>query len=78
MDTNQSLIEKAATEKLLNSLGCLIDMELKRVSEGLGFTLLIFELSEGEQKVNYVSNANRDDVIQCFKDAIEQLDKSEP
>jgi hypothetical protein len=70
--------DKNSTEQHMQGMAEMICDELNSIGEGLGFALLVFPLLRGDVKVNYISNANRDDMVQAFKDAIEQLENLEP
>jgi hypothetical protein len=52
-----------------------IDTALKQHQAGLGFILMVFPLGEHGGRANYISNANRDDVILLLREQLARFEK---
>lgn len=62
------------TEKFLRTLAGAVEDIIKEANDGerLGFSLLIFPFNpkEGEDRVNYISNAQREDMIGTLRSTL--------
>lgn len=64
---------KNATEKVMNKIGN--DIE-KVLPKGFGFAVLVFPFSE-PGIANYISNANRKDMITMLRETADRFEKQE-
>jgi hypothetical protein len=44
--------------------------------EGLGFTLIVFPFGEDKTLTNYISNAQRADMIACLRETADRIEKN--
>ena len=57
--------------KVMNDIGRLIGGAIKQSGDNYGFTLLVFKFGQGDDHiVNYISNANREDMLATMKEFI--------
>jgi hypothetical protein len=61
------------TKEKMQEIATKIQTDLDGVAPRLGFSLIVFEFG-GSNRVNYISNANRGDMIQAHRDLIDQLE----
>lgn len=65
------------TEKFMDALGGAIDDVLKeKCHKRMGFALFVFEFNE-PGITNYISNAERESMIEALKETIERLENNE-
>ena len=60
---------------LMNHLGSILDDALEECNDGkrMGFALFVFDFGKGG-RMNYISNANRGDVVAALREAIASLE----
>ncbi len=64
------------TQEIMNGIGEGIEESLKTLfGRKLGFALFVFPLNDPEAAGNYVSNADRLDMVKALKFIIEHLDE---
>jgi hypothetical protein len=67
-------IEKKYYE-VMNKLGKFLDIALNGdEARKIGFVLLIFDLDEAGSRMNYISNANRSDVVTALKEQVAKFE----
>lgn len=57
-----------------NNCFLLANMVGNALPEGYGFCLLLFSFGDTEDKLQYISNANRDDIVKAMKEWISKVD----
>jgi hypothetical protein len=60
-----------AIRDVSNNIGRLIGGSLPK---GWGFALLVFPLEDGDGRMNYISNAKRDDMLVAFKELVGKME----
>jgi hypothetical protein len=60
-----------AIHDVSNNIGRLIGGSLPK---GWGFALLVFPLGDGDGRMNYISNAKRDDMLVAFKELVGKME----
>lgn len=55
------------TRKIMNDIG---DSVKKKLPDGFGFFVLVFPFNDDEARANYVSNANREDVVRVMEETV--------
>ena len=62
----------------MNELARFLDYSFNGVAKGddrkIGFVLLMFEFGEGTGRANYISNANRADVVTLLKEQLARFE----
>ena len=53
----------------MRDIAAMIDKELK----GLGFALITFEMGDGPRMSNYISNAQREGMIEALDETVKRL-----
>jgi len=68
-------IENAVREKM-NNLGKLLDLGLNegRRKDQWGFVLLVFPFDEHEGRCNYISNAERKDIVTLLREQLRRFE----
>lgn len=61
-------------KEFMNLLARFLDTQL----EGYGFTLLVFEFETSNGRINYISNAKREDMIVSMKEFIANCEGRRP
>ena len=61
----------AAIRETANSIGSIIGQTLP---PGWGFALLVFPFNEGDGRMNYISNAGRDDMLVALKEVVARME----
>jgi len=66
-------------EDLLNALAATLDKTLPTIYniERVGFVLLTFSFDVESKSGDYVSNANRDDIIKALREVADRLESNE-
>lgn len=64
------------TEEVMRIIGNSIDEILKKYIDHMGFALLVFELGKPGIS-NYISNAQRKDMIEALKETVKRLEAKE-
>jgi hypothetical protein len=67
-----------AYRQQMNELGRKLDEEFNGKEKGkgrkVGFVLLVFEFDKHDGRANYISNANRKDVVTLLKEQIKRFE----
>lgn len=61
--------------RLMNDIGHIIAKAIKDCDTNYGFALLVFPFGHGaDHRINYISNANREDMLATMKEFIARVE----
>jgi hypothetical protein len=74
IEKEQPIEEKM--RQVMNDIGHVIGREIKKSGERYGFALLVFPMGENEphDRMNYISNARREDMLAAMKEFIARVE----
>lgn len=56
-------------------MNAMADMLKSLLPPGVGFSLVIFDVNKTETHFKYVSNAQRPDILRCYRELLSKWDK---